>query len=77
MTRYTVPLTSWANIAVTVETDETDPEKIAELAIEAASPTLCHQCGGSRNDSLEIGDEWDAARGLDGDGPPEVTKESG
>ncbi|SOE25642.1 hypothetical protein [Streptomyces sp. OK228] len=74
MPKYTVPLTGWANIAVTVETDETDPEKIAELATEAASPSLCHQCGDSRNDSLEIGDEWDAVRGEDSE--PYMTKES-
>lgn len=74
MTRYTVPLTSWANIAVTVETDETDPEKIAELAGMKASPHLCHQCGGSRNDSLEIGDEWEPVRGENGE--LYMTKES-
>lgn len=74
MAKYIVPLTSWANIAVTVETGETDPEKIAELAIEAASPTLCHQCSDSRNDSLEIGDQWDPTYG--DDGKPEITKES-
>lgn len=75
MATYIVPLTSYANIAVTVETDETDPEKIAELAIEIAAPSLCHQCAGQRNDSLEIGDDWNVVRGLDGNGPPEVTKE--
>lgn len=67
MTRYTVPLTTWANIAVTVETDETDPEKIAGLAMEAASPSLCHQCSDSRNDSLEIGGEWEPVRGENGE----------
>lgn len=76
MPKWTVPLTGWANLAVTVETDETDPEKIAELAAETASASLCHQCGGSRNDSLEIGDDWNPVRGIDGSGPPEMTKES-
>jgi hypothetical protein len=75
MPKYTVPLTSWANIAVTVETDETDPEKIAELAIEQASPYLCHQCSGERNDSLEIGDDWEPVR-HGADGPPSMTKEA-
>lgn len=72
MTTYHVPLTTWANISVTVETDETDPEAIAELAMEQASPYLCHQCAGSRNNSLEIGDEWETVRGEDG--VPEVSK---
>lgn len=74
MAKYTVPLTSWANIAVTVETDETDPEKIAELAMEQASPYLCHQCSGDRNDSLEIGDDWEPVR-AEADGLPNITKE--
>jgi hypothetical protein len=58
--RYTVPLTTWANCAVTVETDSTDPNVIARLAEEQAEPSLCHQCADTANDSLEIGDEWTA-----------------
>ena len=68
---YNVPLTTWANITVTVETDETDPEKIAELAMGQAGVSLCHQCGGSRNDGLEVGDDWDVSR-MTPDSPPEV-----
>lgn len=71
MARYSVPLTGWANISVDVETDETDPDKIARLAEEQASPSLCHQCAGGGNNWLEIGDEW-----APGSTPPEVYKES-
>lgn len=71
--KYVVPLSGFANIAVDVETDETDPEKIAELAIENASPSLCHQCSDGRNDSLSLGDDWSPVRS--GDGAPEVTKD--
>ncbi|WP_330479876.1 hypothetical protein OG301_39385 (plasmid) [Streptomyces platensis] len=69
MPKYNVPLTSWANISVTVETDETDPEKIAELAQEQAGVSLCHQCAGKHG--LDIGDEWSLVR--DGE-VPEVYK---
>jgi hypothetical protein len=74
MAKYTVPLTGWANIAVTVETDETDPEEIAELAQMEAGASLCHHCSDSRNDSLEIGDEWEPVIS-DETGKPEITKE--
>jgi hypothetical protein len=60
MARYTVPLTSWASTAVTVETASTDPQEITRLAEEQVSTSLCHQCAGSRNRYLEIGDEWNA-----------------
>lgn len=69
MATYMVPLTTWANATATVETDETDPEKIAELAMEQHAVSLCHQCAG--RDGLEIGDIWDPI--MDG-GKPEVHK---
>lgn len=69
MPKYSVPMTSWASITVEVETDETDPQKIAELAQEEASISLCHQCADSRNNSLDIGDEWEPVLV---DGKPEV-----
>ncbi|MET9385288.1 hypothetical protein ABZY09_30510 [Streptomyces sp. NPDC002928] len=75
MPKYAVPLTSWANISVTVVTDETDPEKIASLAAEAASPSLCHQCAGGGNDSLDVGDEWDPVINEE-TGKPEVYREN-
>lgn len=69
MATYKVPLTTWANAVVEVETDETDPEKIAELALEGIQASLCHQC--SSRDGLEIGDVWDPLRD---NGKPEVYK---
>lgn len=69
MARYNVPLTTWANATVTVETDETDPEKIAQLAQEQVAVSLCHQCADSRNDGLDIGDEWSAVLT---EGKPEI-----
>ena len=63
--KYRVPYNTWAGGTITVETDETDPEKIIELAYEEGIPFLCHQCSGSnmsfRNSSLEIGDEWEVS----------------
>ncbi|OEV11332.1 hypothetical protein [Streptomyces nanshensis] len=73
--RYVVPLTTAANIAVTVETDETDPEKIAELAIEQAEqamPELCRQC----SDTVELGDDYRPVR-MNDDSVPTVTKLEG
>ena len=68
MAKYTVPLTGWANIVVDVEVpDDATPEDIVNAAMEAASPSLCHQCGGIRNDSLEIGDEWNPITKLGSD----------
>lgn len=70
MPTYSVPLTGYANIAVKVETEETDPEKIVELAQENVRASLCHQCRGSEsNDSLELGDDWSP---VVFDGKPEV-----
>jgi hypothetical protein len=75
MARYTVPLTSWANIAVDVEvSDDATPEDIVNAAIEAASPSLCHQCNSSRNDSLEIGDDWEPVTKYDGQPGYEYTR---
>jgi len=71
MARYNVPLTGWANITVTVETDETDPEKIVQLALDEAGVSLCHQCGSHTNHSLDIGDDWEAVRDRE-TGKPEV-----
>ena len=75
MAKYNVPLTGWANITVTVETNETDPEKIVELAQENAGVSLCHHCASQRNNSLDVGDEWEPTR--DGEtGKPEVYEET-
>ncbi|MCX4681659.1 hypothetical protein OG413_41395 [Streptomyces sp. NBC_01433] len=61
MATYNVPLTGIANITVTVTTDETDPNKIATLAVEKAEAeaiSLCRQCASDLNNSLDIGDDW-------------------
>lgn len=78
MARYIVPMTTWASTTVEIEVpdDITDPEQIAELALEQMAveggPTLCHQCSSSRNGGgLEIGDEWEPA---ESDGKPEITR---
>lgn len=63
MEKYNVPLTGIANITVTVTTDETDPDRIAALAIENAEAEaigLCRQCSSDLNSSLDVGDEWRA-----------------
>lgn len=70
MATYSVPMTSWANIAVHVTTDETDPEVIADLAREQITASLCHHC--SDKDGLEVGDDWESVR--NGKGKIEMTK---
>lgn len=67
MPKYIVPFTTWANISVEVDVPDgvTDPERIAELAMEAFQGTsLCHQCGGDRNSNLELGDDFEAVADL-------------
>jgi hypothetical protein len=77
MPKYRVPLTTYASATVTVETDETDPEKIAELALAQGVPGICAQCGGwGRDHSLEIGDEWEPVMNGKTE-EPEVYKEEG
>lgn len=57
MAKYMVPLTTWANTVVTVETDETDPNEIARLAEEQVDVgSLCHRCA----DDVDLGDVWEA-----------------
>lgn len=76
MAKYRVPLNGYASATVTVETDETDPEVIAQLALMEGVPSPCAQCGGwGRDWSLEIGDEWEPSRRTE-DSPPEIYKES-
>lgn len=60
MPKYRVTFTGSASATVDVETDETDPEVIAELAYQEDFPTVCAQCSGwGRSYSLEIPDEWE------------------
>lgn len=58
MAKYRVPLSGYASMTVDVETDETDPEKIVELAMEEAYFGLCHQCASHG----EVGDEWEPSK---------------
>lgn len=68
MERYTVPLTTWANVAVDVEVpDGATPEQIVEAAQENVNAALCHQCSSRYNSSLEIGDVFDPVKALDGE----------
>lgn len=60
MPRYVVPLTTYANCAVEVETDSEDPAEITRLAEEQVYVRLCNHCSSSGNESLEVGDEWAA-----------------
>lgn len=60
MPKYIVPLTTYANCAVEVETDSEDPVEIAKLAEEQVDVSLCNHCSGGGNSGLEIGDVWDA-----------------
>lgn len=74
MAKYRVPLTGIADAMITVETDETDPEKILEKAYQEEFSTLCAQCSGwGRDFYLEIGDYWEPVEKKDG--TPRIYKE--
>jgi hypothetical protein len=59
--RYRAILIQTASCVVTFDApDDATPEQLAELAAEAETPTLCHQCASSdRNQSLNIDGEWE------------------
>lgn len=67
--RYRVPLTTWANTTVDVETDSTDADEISRLAEENAYVSLCHQCA----DKVDVGDEWNAVE-TNGDPSEHITR---
>lgn len=67
--RYRVPLTTWANTTVDVETDSTDSDEIARLAEESAYASLCHRCA----ERLEVGDGWTAVE-TNGDPSEHITR---
>lgn len=74
MPKYRVPLSGYASATVTVETDETDPERILEEALQEGVPSICAQCSGwGRSHSLEVGDEWEPVE--DENGTPIVYEE--
>lgn len=68
MAKYSVPLTSWANTAITVETDETDLDAIVEIAQTEVYRSLCHQCASH----VDLGDDWSP---VIVDGKPEIYEE--
>lgn len=39
--------------------DDATPKQLEVAALEAETPSLCHQCADERNQSLNIGGEWD------------------
>lgn len=76
MAKYRIPMTTYANTSIEVETDETDPEKIIQAAYEQAEfPTICAQCSGwGRDTELEIGDDWETVPKSHDDSTPIVEK---
>ncbi len=58
--RYRAILTQTASCVVTFDApDDATPEQLAELALEAETPTLCWQCADAdHNQSLNIDGEW-------------------
>lgn len=67
MAKYRVHFSSYADAAVTVETDATDPEQIAEEAWEEVPPMLCSNCSGWRQKvSLTLGEEWNVETDING-----------
>lgn len=52
------------------------PEELVVAAEESDTPSLCHQCADSRNQSLDIGGEWSVMRD-DETGAAEITPEDG
>ena len=69
--KYSVPLTTWANVTVDVETDSTDPAEIVQEAEQSNRASLCNRCSGRENSFLEIGDEWTAS---EHEGKPLITR---
>lgn len=67
MPAYTVPLTTYVDTLVPIETDLTDPDAVAELALELVDVgSLCQQCG-----AVELGDDWKC---IAVDGKPNLTR---
>ncbi|MEH0574377.1 hypothetical protein QBA54_07735 [Streptomyces sp. B21-108] len=69
--KYRATLIQTASCVVEFEAPEdATPEQLEAAALEAETPTLCHQCSDSRNQSLNIDGEWDLFR--DETGKPEI-----
>lgn len=57
--KYRAIMTQVSSCVVEFEAPEdATPEQLQELAYEADTPSLCHQCADSRNASLNIDGEW-------------------
>ena len=70
--KYRAVLIQTASCVVEFEApDDATQGQLEAAALEAETPTLCHQCASSdRNQSLNIDGEWDLIR--DEDGKPEI-----
>ena len=55
MAKYRVPFNGYASTTMDIETDETDPVKIADLAQRDVYVSLCHRCA----NNVDVGDEWE------------------
>ncbi|MFJ8538106.1 hypothetical protein [Streptomyces sp. NPDC093591] len=70
--KYRALLLQTASCVVEFEAPEdATPEHLEAAALEADTPTLCHQCAGSGNQSLNIEGEWSLMRD-DETGKPEI-----
>jgi hypothetical protein len=74
--KYRAVLIQTASCVVEFEAPEdATPEQLEAAALEADTPSLCHQCASSdRNQSLNIDGEWDLLRD-DETGKPEINAE--
>lgn len=70
--KYRAILTQTASCVVEFDAPaDATPAQLEEAAYEADTPSLCHQCAGSGNASLNIDGEWDLM--VDGEtGKPEI-----
>lgn len=70
--KYQAILLQTASCVIKFEAAEgATPEQLEEAALEADTPSLCHQCAGQRNQSLNIEGEWNLMRD-DETGKPEI-----
>ncbi|MEV0114629.1 hypothetical protein AB0H77_15455 [Streptomyces sp. NPDC050844] len=51
--------------------EDATPAQLEDAALEAETPSLCHQCAGERNQSLNIDGEWNLMVD-DATGNPEI-----
>jgi len=69
--KYRALLIQTAQCVVEFDAPESATQKqLEEAAYNADTPTLCHQCADSRNQSLDINGEWEIA--IDDEGNSEI-----